>query len=98
MIPLGDAQQFVLGHCAPLPARDLPLDQALGCVVSADVVATEDGYAIQGHGCALGQTVTCCSETCCMVEQLLAEVTGGEVHEQCDRSQNPPHCGFRISE
>ncbi|MEO7104505.1 MAG: ArsR family transcriptional regulator [Gemmatimonadaceae bacterium] len=64
----------------------------------ADVLKTEDGYEIQGHGCALGQTVTCCSETCCMVEQLLTEVTGGEVHEQCDRSQNPPHCAFRISE
>jgi predicted ArsR family transcriptional regulator len=64
----------------------------------ADLVKTEGGYEIQGHGCALGETVNCCAGTCCMVEQLLVEVTGGEVHEQCDRSQNPPQCAFRISE
>jgi len=63
----------------------------------ADLLETDNGYEIQGHGCALGQAVACCSETCCMVEQLLAEVTGAEVREHCDRTQNPPHCGFLIS-
>lgn len=64
----------------------------------ADLLVTEDGYEIQGHGCALGQAVSSCSETCCMVEQLLAEVTGAQVREHCDRSHNPPRCGFLISE
>ena len=64
----------------------------------ADVVATEDGYAIQGHGCALAQAVSSRPETCCMVEQLLAQVTGGEVREHCDRGQYPPRCAFLISE
>lgn len=64
----------------------------------ADVVATGDGFAIQGHGCALAQAVSTRPETCCMVEQLLAQVTGGEVREHCDRGQHPPHCAFRITE
>jgi predicted ArsR family transcriptional regulator len=64
----------------------------------ADVVKTTGGYEIQGHGCALAQAVSSCPETCCMVEQLLAEVTGGQVREQCDRAHNPPRCAFTISE
>ncbi len=35
MIPLDEAQRFVLGLCAPLPPVELPLDDALGCVLSA---------------------------------------------------------------
>jgi molybdopterin molybdotransferase len=57
MIPLDEAQQFVLGLCPPLPPVQLPLDDALGCVLSTTVVATEqvpsfanssmDGYAVR---------------------------------------------------
>jgi molybdopterin molybdotransferase len=57
MIPLDEAQRFVLGLCSPLPPAELPLDDALGCVLSATVVATEqvpsfanssmDGYALR---------------------------------------------------
>jgi molybdopterin molybdotransferase len=57
MIPLDEAQRFVLGLCSPLPPVELPLDGALGCVLSATVVATEqvpsfanssmDGYAVR---------------------------------------------------
>ena len=42
MIPLGDAQSFVLGLCSPLPSVQLPLDEALGCVLAETVVAIED--------------------------------------------------------
>lgn len=64
----------------------------------ADMVETDAGYEIRGNGCALAQTVSSCPETCCMVEQLLAEVTGAEVSEQCDRSFSPPRCAFLISD
>jgi molybdenum cofactor synthesis domain-containing protein len=57
VIPLREAQEFVLGACAPLPARPVPIDDALGCVVATSVVATEavppfvnssmDGYALR---------------------------------------------------
>jgi molybdopterin molybdotransferase len=57
VIPLDEAQRFVLRLCSPLPPVELPLDGALGCVLSATVVATEqvpsfanssmDGYAVR---------------------------------------------------
>jgi predicted ArsR family transcriptional regulator len=67
----------------------------------AEVSRADDangGYAIRGHGCALAQTVSTQPETCCMVEQLLAELTGGCVREHCDRSQNPPRCAFLVTQ
>jgi molybdopterin molybdotransferase len=60
MIPLEEAQRFVLGLCSPLPSVELQLDDALGCVLEATVVATEevppfanssmDGYAVHPSG------------------------------------------------
>jgi len=57
MIPLSEAQHFVLGLCRPLPPVELRLDDALGSVVSTSLVATEpvpsfanssmDGYAVR---------------------------------------------------
>jgi molybdopterin molybdotransferase len=57
MIPLEEAQRFVLELCPPLPPVELALDDALGCVLSETVVATEpvpsfanssmDGYAVR---------------------------------------------------
>ncbi len=57
MIPLDEAQRFVLGLCGPLPPVEVALDDALGSVLSATVVATEevpsfanssmDGYAVR---------------------------------------------------
>jgi molybdopterin molybdotransferase len=57
MIPLSEAQGFVLDACGPGPTRWVDLDDALGCVVAAPVVATEpvppfvnssrDGFALR---------------------------------------------------
>jgi molybdopterin molybdotransferase len=57
MIPLDEAQRFVLGLCDPLPAVEVRLDDALGCVLDAAVIATDevpsfansamDGYAVR---------------------------------------------------
>jgi molybdenum cofactor synthesis domain-containing protein len=62
MIPLGEAQRFVFGLCHSLPPVELPLDDALGSVLSAIVVATEqvpsfansamDGYAVRADDTA----------------------------------------------
>lgn len=67
MIPLEEAQQFVLGALSPLPDRLHPLGDAMGCVVGTDVVATEpvppfansqmDGYALRA-GDTIGAPVT----------------------------------------
>ncbi len=57
MIPLDEATEFVLAGCTPLPAIDMELDDALGCVLADDVFAAEavppfantamDGYAVR---------------------------------------------------
>jgi len=57
VIPLATARQFVLDGCAPLVPRQIPLDEALGCVSSEAIVAHEavpafantamDGYAVR---------------------------------------------------
>ena len=41
MIPLAEAQEFVLAGCRPLPVVELALDDALGTVLAVDVVAGE---------------------------------------------------------
>jgi molybdopterin molybdotransferase len=57
MIPLGQAQAFVLGACRPGTPALSPIDKALGCVAASQVTATEpvppfmnssrDGYALR---------------------------------------------------
>jgi molybdenum cofactor synthesis domain-containing protein len=57
MIPLADAIAHVLAACRPLPPVSTPAADARGCVLAADVVATEpvpafantamDGYAVR---------------------------------------------------
>ena len=61
----------------------------------ADLVATDDGYEIRGHGCVLSEAVLACPATCHAVESLLREVTGADVTERCDRSSTP-RCRFAI--
>ena len=59
MIPLREAQEFVLAACGPLSPQPVPIDEALGCVVATPVLATEpvppfvnssrDGYALRSR-------------------------------------------------
>ena len=56
MIPLSEAQQYVLSQCAPLPAESFPAFEALGLVTAEPIESTEqvppfdntavDGYAV----------------------------------------------------
>ena len=56
-MPLDEAKAFVLDACTVLPARTVPIDEALGCVAATSVLATEpvppfvnssmDGYALR---------------------------------------------------
>ena len=42
MIPLADAQRWVLSRCACLPPQRIALSDAFGCVLSEDIVSSED--------------------------------------------------------
>jgi predicted ArsR family transcriptional regulator len=67
-----------------------------GLGADADLVQTHDGYEIRGHGCVLADAVKVCPASCAILEQLLRDVTGGAVREQCDRS-GEPSCRFSVS-
>lgn len=67
-----------------------------GLGADADLVQTSDGYEIRGHGCILSDAVVECPGTCAILEQLLRDVTGGDVKERCDRT-DLPSCRFSIS-
>lgn len=57
LTPIGEAQDFVLAHCAPNPVEHVAVSDALGCVVATDIAAPEDvppfantavdGYAVR---------------------------------------------------
>jgi molybdopterin molybdotransferase len=67
MIPLAEAEAYVLSHCPPLAPRPVPLDEALGCVCAATVAASEpvppfvnssmDGYAVRSIDTAAASEV-----------------------------------------
>ncbi|MGE0566129.1 MAG: gephyrin-like molybdotransferase Glp, partial [Pseudolabrys sp.] len=58
LMPVAEALERVLADAAPLPAQDVPLSEALGCVLAEDLVARRtqppaavsamDGYAVRG--------------------------------------------------
>ena len=62
MIPLPEAQSFVLEQCPPLAAVDVPFESAAGRVIACDVIASElvppfdntavDGYAVRASDVA----------------------------------------------
>jgi molybdopterin molybdotransferase len=62
LTPLSEVQDLVLAHCKPLAPEDVPLDEAVGCVLAADVVAAEnvpafpntamDGFAVRASDTA----------------------------------------------
>jgi predicted ArsR family transcriptional regulator len=60
-----------------------------------EVVRTEDGWSIRGYGCPLSGVVSEHEELCALAESLLAEVTGLDVRECCER-EGRPRCAFRI--
>jgi molybdopterin molybdotransferase len=57
LLSLEEARAFVTTHCPPLPATDVALSDALGCVLAEDVISTEavppfantamDGFAVR---------------------------------------------------
>ncbi len=67
----------------------------IGLGAEADLVETAEGYEIRGYGCPLSDVVSECPVTCGAVEELLSDVTGTAVREQCDRT-GTPRCRFLI--
>jgi molybdenum cofactor synthesis domain-containing protein len=61
MMPLSEAQQLAMSHARALDSVQIPIDEALGCVTAADVLAPEDvppfaNTAMDGYAVRSGDT------------------------------------------
>jgi len=61
-----------------------------------DVESSEGGFVIRGHACPVASAVRVQPGLCRAMEELVAGVTGAEVRECCDRSDDGAHCRFEI--
>lgn len=60
-----------------------------------EVQRTEPGWRIRGYGCPLSAVVAGHEKVCALAESLVAEITGLDVTECCDRSGRP-RCAFLV--
>lgn len=60
-----------------------------------EVQATEAGWKLQGFGCPLSSVTATHPEVCELARTIVADVTGGEVTECCDRTDRP-RCAFEV--
>jgi len=58
----------------------------------------EGGWEIRGFGCPLSAVVLREPDACCLAQGLVADVTGAEVVECCDRTGARPRCTFQVRE
>jgi predicted ArsR family transcriptional regulator len=61
-----------------------------------DVEEAEGKLIIRGHGCPLAEAVEVEPRTCKCMETLIAELTGVQVEERCERGKSQ-RCAFVIS-
>ncbi len=61
-----------------------------------EVLEDGDGWSVQGFGCPLSGLVTDEPDACAIAQGLIAEVTGADVHERCERGAEGARCRFRL--
>ncbi len=68
----------------------------LGGLTQIESGETARSMRIRGCGCPLSSVVIQREEVCLAVQTMLAELTGRDVREHCDRSGERPQCCFEI--
>jgi predicted ArsR family transcriptional regulator len=68
----------------------------LGGITTVQRAETGRGLVIRGCGCPLSSAVNANECVCLAVQTMLADITGAEVRERCDRSGERPQCCFEI--
>jgi predicted ArsR family transcriptional regulator len=68
----------------------------LGGLTQIETGETARSLRVRGCGCPLSTVVVDREEVCLAVQTMLAELTGKEVREHCDRSGDRPSCCFEI--
>jgi predicted ArsR family transcriptional regulator len=69
----------------------------LGGLTTIESDANGRSLSIRGCGCPLSIAVGERQEVCVAVQAMLAELTGAEVKETCDRSGERPQCCFQLT-
>ena len=83
-----------LNERAELASRVL---NELGGLTTVERGSNGKTVLVRGCGCPLSAAVNEREEVCTAVTTMLAEITGAEVGESCDRSGERPCCCFEIS-
>ncbi len=68
----------------------------LGGLTTVERAAAGRGLVIRGCGCPLSSAVSANDCVCLAVQTMLADITGAEVRERCDRSSERPQCCFEV--
>jgi predicted ArsR family transcriptional regulator len=69
----------------------------LGGMTTVEMAPGSKALSVRGCGCPLSAAVSERQEVCVAVQTMLAELTGAEIKETCDRTGERPQCCFRIS-
>ena len=81
-----------------LAARTREAVELLEALGGAPRMETDgDKFRIQSASCPLAAAVESHPEACSVAEALVAQVTGANVREKCNKTEMPPRCSFEIS-
>lgn len=69
---------------------------SLGAITTVERAESGRALVIRGCGCPLSSAVNANDCVCHAVQTMLADITGAEVRERCDRSGDRPQCCFEI--
>jgi predicted ArsR family transcriptional regulator len=71
-------------------------DALRGLGGDVEVIRTDNGWHLRGHGCPLSAVTRGQPEVCTLAQSLVEEITGLGVTECCER-EGRPRCGFQIT-
>jgi len=87
------AEEASLASRVALASRVL---NELGGITTVERAESGRALTIRGCGCPLSSAVNASDCVCLAVQTMLADITGAEVRERCDRSGDRPQCCFEI--
>ena len=95
---LGERQSGPRGNRRERLQNAADLLTALGGLAEVET-DPDGGLRLRGFGCPLGELVPEHPELCRLAEALVAEASGLEVRERCERdADRPPQCQFEVVE
>ena len=87
-----------VSHDSRLSARTREAVELLEAMGGAPRMESDgDKFLIESTSCPLAAAVESHPEACAVAEALVAEVTGANVREKCNKTQTPPRCSFEIT-